>query len=76
MGDALLSTIIAEYLFNFNPKAKEGKLTKLRAKISRKNLNEIGKEMLDDKLFVHKVKNISHNMYGNYLEAIIGALYL
>jgi ribonuclease-3 len=44
--------------------------------ISRNNLNEIGKEMLDDKLLIHSVKIISHNMYGNYLEAIIGALYL
>ena len=48
LGDALLSTIIAEYLFNFNPKAKEGKLTKLRAKIvSRVQLNYIGKDSLD-----------------------------
>ncbi len=77
MGDAVLSAVVSKVLYNSNPEEDEGVLSNKRSLIiSRKNLNEIGKEMLDDKLFVHKVKNISHNMYGNYLEAIIGALYL
>ena len=46
LGDALLTSIIAEYLFQYYPLAKEGALTKLRAKIvSRVKLNQIGKEM-------------------------------
>ena len=77
MGDAVLSAVVSKVLYSSNPQEDEGVLSNKRSLIiSRKNLNEIGKEMLDDKLFVHKVKNISHNMYGNYLEAIIGALYL
>ena len=46
LGDALLASIVAEYLFEYYPNAKEGELTKLRAKIvSRSKLNEIGKQM-------------------------------
>ena len=46
LGDALLASIVAEYLFEYYPNAKEGELTKLRAKIvSRSKLNEIGKRM-------------------------------
>jgi len=46
LGDAILNSIIAEYLYLLYPEAKEGFLTKMRAKIvSRSNLNNIGKEM-------------------------------
>ena len=46
LGDALLTSIIAEYLYLLYPESKEGFLTKMRAKIvSRSNLNRIGKEM-------------------------------
>ena len=46
LGDALLTGIVAEFLFEYYPYAKEGELTKLRAKIvSRSKLNEIGKQM-------------------------------
>ena len=46
LGDALLTTIIAEYLYDYFPEAKEGALTRLRAKIvSRSKLNQIGKNM-------------------------------
>lgn len=77
MGDAVLSTVVSKTLYSSNPTEDEGTLSNKRALIiSRKNLNEIGKDLLDDKLLIHSTKNISHNMYGNYLEAIIGALYL
>ena len=40
LGDAILNSIIAEFLFNYYSTAKEGSLTKLRAKIvSRSKLN-------------------------------------
>ena len=77
MGDAVLSTVVSKTLYSSNPTEDEGTLSNKRALIiSRKNLNEIGKDLLDDKLLIHSTKNISHNMYSNYLEAIIGALYL
>ena len=40
LGDALLSTIVAEYLFKKYPSSDEGFLTKMRSKIvKRKTLN-------------------------------------
>jgi len=40
LGDAVLNSIVAEFLFHYYPNAKEGALTKLRAKIvSRSKLN-------------------------------------
>ena len=79
LGDALLSTIIAEYLFNFHPEAKEGELTKLRAKIvSRTQLNYIGKEMglieLADISSHHKT--FGENIHGNLIESLVGALFI
>ena len=68
---------MSKALYSSNPAENEGTLSNKRALIiSRKNLNEIGKNILDESLLVHSAKNISQNMYGNYLEAIIGALYL
>ena len=79
LGDALLSTIIAEYLFNFHPEAKEGELTKLRAKIvSRTQLNYIGKEMglieLADISSHHKT--FGENIHGNLIESLVCALFI
>ena len=79
LGDALLSTIVAEYLFNFHPEAKEGELTKLRAKIvSRSQLNSIGKQMglfeLADISSHHKT--FGENIHGNLIESLIGALFI
>ena len=45
LGDALLASIVAEYLFEYYN--AEGELTKLRAKIvSRSKLNEIGNKWI------------------------------
>ena len=79
LGDAVLNSIVAEFLFHYYPNAKEGELTKLRAKIvSRSKLNEIGKQM---KLFA--IAEISHhnnflgdNIHGNLLESLTGALFI
>ena len=46
VGDAILSAVIAHYLFDKAPKGDEGYLTKMRSKVvSRDHLNEIGKEL-------------------------------
>lgn len=77
LGDAVLSSVVSETLYNLDLSESEGILSSKRALIiSRKNLNNIAKEILDEKYLIHKTKRISENMYGNYLEAIIGALYL
>ena len=46
LGDAVLGTIVAEYLFKKYPDSDEGFLTKMRSKIvKRKTLNRIGDKM-------------------------------
>jgi ribonuclease-3 len=78
LGDALLSTIVAEYLFKKYPSDNEGFLTKMRAKIvKRKTLNYIGDEMgLDMLLLEFNNTKLSKSMLGNALEALVGAVYL
>ncbi len=78
LGDAVLGTIVAEYLFKKYPNANEGFLTKMRSKIvKRKALNTIGDKMgLDVLLSEHSNTRLSRSMYGNAVEALVGAVYL
>jgi len=78
LGDAILGTIVAEYLFKKYPSRNEGFLTKMRSKIvKRKSLNDIADQMgLDVFLIQNGVDNVSHSMLGNALEALVGAVYL
>ena len=78
LGDALLSTIVAEYLFNKYPNKNEGFLTKMRSKIvKRKTLNEIAESMgLDIILSNYSQGKLSNSMMGNALEALVGAIYI
>ena len=44
LGDAILGSVIASYLYTKVPKGSEGYLTQMRSKIvSRDHLNELGK---------------------------------
>ncbi len=78
LGDSILSTIVAEYLFKKYPSKNEGFLTKMRAKIvKRKTLNYVARNMgLDAFLTELNATDISNSMLGNALEALIGAIYL
>lgn len=78
LGDAILSTIIAEYLFNKYIYEDEGFLTKMRAKIvQRKTLNKVGKDLgLDVFLKHYNQLKLSDSMLGNALEALLGAIYI
>lgn len=79
LGDAMLGSVIASYLYKKVPNGTEGYLTQMRSKIvSRDHLNELGKD-LDLICFVRS--NISRdkvgdNIHGNIFEALIGAIYL
>jgi len=79
LGDAMLSAVIASYLFQEVPSGDEGYLTQMRSKIvSREHLNELGKD-LDLFRFVRSnvVKSkFGENIHGNIFEALIGAIYL
>jgi len=79
LGDAMLSSIIAEYLFNKVPHGNEGYLTKMRSKIvSREHLNELGKDLGLLELVNSKMSkvNFGDNIHGNVFEALVGAIFL
>lgn len=78
LGDAVLGTIVAEYLFKKYPNSDEGFLTKMRSKIvKRKSLNKIGDKMgLDVLLSEYNPTRLSRSMLGNALEALVGAVYV
>ncbi len=79
LGDAILDAIVADILFHQYRKKREGFLTNTRSKIvQRETLNKIALEMGLDKLIVSSLRSNSHNnyVYGNALEALIGAIYL
>ncbi|MEI6866024.1 ribonuclease III [Flavicella sp.] len=79
LGDAMLGSIIAAFLFKMVPDGNEGYLTQMRSKIvSRNQLNALGKD-LNLVRFVKSTisKNrMGQNIYGNIFEALIGAIYL
>ncbi|NVN93934.1 MAG: ribonuclease III [Bacteroidetes bacterium] len=79
LGDTILSTVVADYLFKKYPFNDEGFLTELRSKIvSRANLNKLSKKMGLNHLIQRD--NESNNLYrsieGDTFEALIGAIYL
>ncbi len=79
LGDALLSAIVADILYRKFEGKKEGFLTNTRSKlVQRETLNKLALDIGLDKLIVSSSRSTSHNnhMYGNALEAFIGAVYL
>lgn len=79
LGDAMLSAVIASYLFEKVPHGDEGYLTKMRSKVvSREHLNELGKELKLIELVESKIptSNFGSNIHGNLFEALIGAIFL
>ena len=79
LGDAILSAVIADYLFKRYPGCKEGFLTLMRSKmVNRENLNKVAILMGFDELVLITKNGIpaKKHIYGNALEAIIGAIYI
>ena len=81
LGDAILGAVIAEYLFQKYPYRDEGFLTETRSKlVNRETLNEVGikiglkktlQQVVDNRQFVG-----NKSLYGDILEAFLGAVYL
>ncbi|MFM2250071.1 MAG: hypothetical protein RLZZ358_998 [Bacteroidota bacterium] len=81
LGDAILGAVIAEYLFKKYPYRDEGFLTETRSKlVNRETLNEVGikiglkktlQQVVDNRQFVG-----NKSLYGDILEAFLGAVYL
>ena len=80
LGDAILSAIVADYLFKRYAYKGEGFLTEMRSKmVNRQQLNDIALKMGLRKLtFYNKFDNSlkGSQIFGNTLEALVGAVYL
>ncbi len=78
LGDSVLNTIVAEWLYQNYPESDEGFLTHMRSKIvSRDNLNYIASEIGLNKLVFNELDQLPcKNVMGNALEAVIGAIFL
>jgi len=79
LGDAILGAIIADFLYNRFPQEDEGFLTKTRSKlVNRSFLTELTFNMgLNVFIDSNTTKNIDKShIYGDALEALIGAIYL
>lgn len=78
LGDSVLSTIVAEYLYKKYPGRDEGFLTKMRSKIvKRRTLNKVAERMgIDMILSKYTQGKMSYSMLGNAFEAMVGALYI
>lgn len=80
LGDAILSSVVAHYLFMRYPYKDEGFLTEMRSKmVNRNQLNDIAVKIGLKKItFYNRFDNslkISQ-IFGNTLEAVVGAVYL
>lgn len=78
LGDAVLSAVVADFLFKKFPFKDEGFLTELRSKIvSRAQLNKLSEKLGLQKL-IQSTDSITFNrsIYGDAFEAFIGALYI
>lgn len=80
LGDAVLSALIADYLFKRYPYREEGFLTEMRSKmVNRQQLNEIALRMGLKKITLFNKSDGSlkiSQIFGNTLEALVGAIYL
>lgn len=79
LGDAILDAIVADILYHRFQFKKEGFLTNTRSKIvQRETLNGIALDLELDKFMIvsERTRSQSSCIYGNALEALIGAIYI
>ena len=79
LGDSVLGMIVAEYLFKKYPFKNEGFLTEIRSRIvNRESLNIVARRIGLDKLIEFDGQRNYHrtSMFGDAMEALIGAIYL
>ena len=76
LGDAIFGSVVADFVFREFPDENEGFLTQTRAKIvSRKTLNTIALQVNLNTVLKHQATS-NRSIFGNALEALIGAIYL
>ncbi len=81
LGDSVLGMITAEFLFKKFPFKDEGFLTEIRSRIvSRESLNVVARKLGLEQLIEYdgnrKTVLTRTSMYGDALEALIGAIYI
>jgi ribonuclease-3 len=79
LGDAIIDSVVAHYLYAKYPMLPEGELTKMKSKVVRReNLNMIGYTLrINELLHLNLGRQDMHDsIVGNAVEAIVGALYL
>lgn len=79
LGDAVLSAVIADYLFKKFPFRDEGFLTKLRSRIvSRQQLGKLAQKFGVENLIEAEsgLTGRSNSITGDVFEALIGAIFL
>jgi ribonuclease-3 len=80
LGDAVLSSLVGHYLFMRYPYKDEGFLTEMRSKmVNRSKLNDIALKMGLKKITFYNKFDSSlkiSQIFGNTLEAVVGAVYL
>jgi ribonuclease-3 len=79
LGDAVLSSIVADYLYKKFPYQNEGFLTEMRSRIvSRSRFNKLSLKMGLNKLIFQGNGSFtsSKSIFGDTFEALIGAIYL
>jgi ribonuclease III len=79
LGDSVLDGILSAFLFEKYPDASEGFMTKIRSRIvNREFLNQLAVSMAVNTILVSNISS-GHNtkhLYGDALEALIGAVFL
>ena len=78
LGDAMLGSIVAEFLYKKYPLRGEGFLTEMRSKIvSRKSLGDLARKIgLVDLIEHQRGGGVFKSMGGDAFEALVGAIYL
>ncbi|MCX6310023.1 MAG: ribonuclease III [Bacteroidetes bacterium] len=79
LGDAVLSSVIADYLFKKFPFRDEGFLTKIRSRIvSRQQLGKLAVKFGVDRFIIAEsgLAGRSNSLNGDVFEALIGAIYI
>lgn len=81
LGDSVLGMVVADYLFQKYPFKDEGFLTEIRSRIVRRDsLNQLARTIGVPQIVKYegkrKTPNSHKSLYGNTLEALIGAIYI
>jgi ribonuclease-3 len=79
LGDAVINGVLTDYLFEKYPDANEGFLTKVRSRIAnREALNQLAISLNINNILIRNVNSAMQvkNLFGDALEALIGAVFL